>query len=330
MIGTEFLFGQGLGNQLFCYVTARCVALDRRYEFCTAGRVHFGDRRYDDRGLYFMDLDLGRECSREDFARVYTEKSKRVYLKTCAHDRKHGCDISLYDPGLAAVPDGTLLYGNMQSERYFIHHREEIKKWLKVEPEYDSYEFSRDDLCVINMRGSEYAGLKELFLTRKYWLRGMVNMRKINPAMRFMVVTEDVATARKVLPEVPAYHFDVAKDYVTIKNARYLLLSNSSFAFFPAFTSDTVRTIIAPKYWARHNVSDGYWSTGQNIYTGWTYQDRSGRLFTSAECLAEFEDYQRRTGIYQKETYPIEESQLGQMAGRAKGVLNAMFRRKEP
>ena len=36
MIGTEFIDGQGLGNQLFCYVTARAVALENGCEFGTA------------------------------------------------------------------------------------------------------------------------------------------------------------------------------------------------------------------------------------------------------------------------------------------------------
>ena len=38
MIGTEFLQGQGLGNQLFCYVSARCIAEDLGADFATAGQ----------------------------------------------------------------------------------------------------------------------------------------------------------------------------------------------------------------------------------------------------------------------------------------------------
>ena len=62
-------------------------------------------------------------------------------------------------------------------------------------------------------------------------------MRKIRPDMEFLAVTDDVEAAYKILPEVKAVRNDIGKDYVTIKNARYLLLSNSSFAVFPAFTS---------------------------------------------------------------------------------------------
>ena len=41
MVGTEFIDGQGLGNQLFCYVTARAVAKERGFAFGTAGQECF-------------------------------------------------------------------------------------------------------------------------------------------------------------------------------------------------------------------------------------------------------------------------------------------------
>ena len=92
----------------------------------------------------------------------------------------------------------------------------------------------------------------------------------------------------------------MAKDYSILKNARYLLLANSSFAYFPAFTSDTVEYIIAPKYWARHNVSDGYWASEQNIYSGWHYMDRKGRVFSDEECRHELEAYKKKSGRYRR------------------------------
>ena len=126
----------------------------------------------------------------------------------------------------------------------------------------------------------------------------MKNMRKINPNMRFMIITNDVKEAEKLIPGVKAYNFDLAKDYSIIKNAKYLLLANSSFTYFPAFTSDTVKKIIAPKYWARHNVSDGYWASEQNIYSDFVYMDRKGKLFTAEECRKELEEYKKTSKNY--------------------------------
>jgi len=298
MIGTELLAGQGLGNQLFCYVTTRCIAMDNQLPFSILGSETVANNMHSSCGMYFMDLDYGLPSSKEDYSQVYYEKEDRIFLGNSRHDLTHGCYVTGVDEKLLHPADGTLLYGNMQAERYYISHKEEICRWLKVKEEYDCMEYSRDNLCILHLRCSDYLGSPELYLRKKYWLDGMKNMKKINPHMEFMIITNDVKEAGRLLPGIPAYNFDLAKDYAIIKNAKYLLLSNSSFAYFPAFTSNTVKYILAPKYWARHNVSNGYWASEQNIYQGWHYQDRHGRVFSYEECLAELEDYKAGSALY--------------------------------
>lgn len=300
MIGTEFIDGQGLGNQLFCYVTARAIALENGYEFGTAGQERFAVNIHSDRGMYFMDVDLGHAISEEekkDFS-VCHDAEVRLYLGNSKHDLTHGCYVAGAEPALHHVADHTLIYGNMQDESYFIKYLPQVKEWLRVKPEYDSYEYSRENLCVINMRGGEYTGSPELLIGRKYWLHGIAKMRKVRPDMEFVIITDDVKTAEKMLPGIEAHHFDIAKDYVTLKNAHYLLLSNSSFACLPAHTSETLKLAIAPKYWARHNVSDGYWASEQNIYSLFHYMDRRGRMYTAEECRRELQEYKKNSSKY--------------------------------
>ena len=298
MIGTEVTYGDGLGNQLFRYITARCIAKERGEEFAVLGRETFANNMHSDCGLYFMDLDYGRDVKREDFEQIYYEKEKRLYLGNSKHDLQHGAYVAGTDYDMYNVPSNTLLMGNMQSEEYYLKYKEEIREWLRVKPEYDCYDFSQDDLCILHLRCTDYMDCPELFIKKSYWKQGMKNMRKINPNMRFMIITNDVKEANKILPGIPAYNFDLAKDYSIIKNAKYLLLANSSFTYFPTFTSETVKYIIAPKYWARHNVSDGYWSSEQNIYTGFHYQDRKGKIFTAEECRKELEEYKKTSKKY--------------------------------
>lgn len=300
MIGTEFIDGQGLGNQLFCYVTARAVAEENGYEFGTAGQERFAVNIHSNRGMYFMDVDLGYSISEEEKKTFdcYEDMETRLFIGNSRHDMEHGCYIAGADEGIHHVKDNTLIYGNMQDESYFIPYLPQVKQWLKVKPEYDSYEFSRENLCIINMRGGEYTGSPELFIDKKYWQNGIKEMKKIRPDMEFMIVTDDEEAAGKMLPGIPAHHFDIGKDYVTIKNAHYLLLSNSSFACLPAHTSDTLKFAIAPKYWARHNVSDGYWASEQNIYSLFHYMDRKGKLFTADECRSELEEYKKHSAKY--------------------------------
>ena len=288
MLATEILRGQGIGNQLFCYVTARSIAHTRGLDFGVKDTGWSGDKRYNQSGFYWFDLDWGQEVP--DGLDVYYEKEVRKKLNTCHHDMTVGCDVRGYDQGLMDVPDNTI-FGNMQDEKYFDHNKELVKEWLKVKEEYDTYEYMDDDVCVLNYRGGEYVGFHELYLTREYWLNAMENMTKINPNMKFVTITDDVKASQAMLPEIPAYHFTVDKDYAIIKNSKHVILSNSSFPFFAVYTSDTIENIIAPKYWARHNVSDGYWAMSQNIYSGWTYQDRDGNLSTAEECVKELEKY---------------------------------------
>ena len=298
MLGIEVQEGFGFGNQLFFYITTRCIALDKGYQFSVLDPEHFANNMHSDCGLYFMDLDMGLPSKKEDYQKIFYEKETRLFAGNSRHDLTHGVYVTDTDEKMFEIEDNTLIYGNLQAEDYFISHRDEIKKWLAVKPEYDCKEYSRDNLCVLHLRCSDYMGSPELFLRRKYWLLGMKQMKKINPDMEFMIITNDVKEAGKLLPGIPAYNFDLAKDYSVLKNAKYLLLANSSFAYFPAFTSDTVKYILAPKYWARHNVSDGYWASEQNIYAGWHYMDRKGKVYTAKECKKELDEYKRTSKRY--------------------------------
>lgn len=314
MLGTEIFKGAGLGNQLFFYVTTRCIAKDLGYDFGLITPENFANNIHSDCGLYFMDLDLGKPAEREDFCQVYEEKEDRLFRGNSKHDLTHGCYVSGTDEQMFSVKDGTLLIGNMQAEEYYIRHKEEVKEWLRVKEEYDCKDYCRDDLCIIHLRCSDYLGSPELYLKKKYWLHGMENMKKIHPDMKFMIITNDVKEAGKILPGIPAYNFDLAKDYAILKNARHLLLANSSFAYFPVFTSETVQNVIAPKYWARHNVSNGYWVSEQNIYTGFLYQDRKGRLFTAGQCREELAAYKERSAAYKRLNQKL--TGIGLLAGK--------------
>ena len=68
MIGTKLSKGQGLGNQLFCYVTARCIAEKRGLDFSILGGETLANNIHSQCGLYFMDLDLGAPAREEDFS----------------------------------------------------------------------------------------------------------------------------------------------------------------------------------------------------------------------------------------------------------------------
>jgi len=272
MIVNEMWTGSGLGNQLACYVTTRCIAIDKGYDFGIAHPERF-------KGASFLKhLDFGKPVIGgftpvegkaptqlpEGITNYYTEK--RICLP-------NGMVVTPYDNVLINIQDNTKIDGTMQGEDYYKKHKDEVKEWLKV----DLLDLP-DDLCVINFRGGEYVGLSVCFLRKKYWDDAINNMREIKNGIKFHVVTDDPITARKFFnDDIPITH-ELSNDYKMIHSAHYLILSNSSFAIFPAWLNPKLKFCIAPRYWARHNDSDGHWCLEQNYVKDWCYQDREGKL----------------------------------------------------
>ena len=290
MIVTEIYNGQGLGNQLWCYVVTRVIAKDKNYDFGIKSPEKF---KCND----FMNIDFGKKVI-GGYSLYEGGKPIRLPegIKHYYNEKKilhpiNGVDIRIYDEKLINIRDNTKIDGIMQVEKYIAHRKEEIREWLRVKKEYECYDFSDDNICIINFRGGEYISIPNVFLPKKYWDDAMINMRKINKNLRFVVITDDVITAKKFFPNLDVLHFSISKDYVIIKNAHYLILSNSSFAFFPAWLNENLKACISPKYWSQYNTSDGFGGCGYNIIKGWMYQNRDGKLEDYNSCTKELEEY---------------------------------------
>ena len=290
MIVNELYNGSGLGNQLWRYTVTRTIALNNGYEF---GIMH--PERF--KAPKIMDLDFGHPVIGgtgpeggppltlpEGIERYYEEKSliHPVYK----------CDCRLYDPGLANVSDNTKIDGNMESEKYLEGRKDQIREWLKIRKDRQIYDFKRDNICVLAFRGGEYRGVPDLFLPRDYWEKAMQLMLSRNSNMQFIVVTDDPMTARNMFPHIPTYHFDGETDWILVRNAKNIILSNSSFAWIPTWINDEVINVVAPKYWSRYNISDGFWEQGDSLTKGWEYIGRDGGFYSYEECKKEKDKYE--------------------------------------
>lgn len=251
--------GSGLGNQLHRYVATRVLAEDMGYDFGMVAPENF-------KGSSFMNLPMGKP-----FPGTYTvgEGGEVIPISSLASfsEKKiteNGVDIRGYDPDFNFIADNTVIDGEFQDERYFVHMGDEIKDWLQVE-----YLGMPNDVCVIGFRGGEFQHFPDLFLPESYWNTAMAVMRSINPQMKFHVVTDDPELARRLFPpEVKVLH-EIGTDWRMVRHARYLIIANSSFYILPAILNENVQKVIAPRYWARHNT--GTWSTRQNFYTKFSY-----------------------------------------------------------
>jgi len=193
-------------------------------------------------------------------------------------------DFYPFQDNVFDIPDNTKIVLRCgQDARYL--EKDKIKKWLRIKPEYqimsnqilqENHIELDEDLCVLNARGGEYIGVSYLFLGKKYWDDAMRHMKSINSNMRFIVVTEHPEFYRSFF-DLPVYHFNIFCDYFIIHNAKNLILSNSGFGLFPAWTNDKVDNVIAPMHWARHNL--GVWANSSVWTFGnekWKWLDSDG------------------------------------------------------
>lgn len=273
-------FTGNFGNHIWQYAVTRAIAKKKNLEWGFT-RYIYGDYFGGKDQMDFLDLDYGKPV--ENIINIYEEKYK-------IYHHVDGVRIYLFD-NFENLQDNTKLFGCWQSEKYFIDIKDEVKDWIQIKKNID---FNRvilnDNTCVINVRGGEYIGLKPVLINQKYWDDSVAYIKSINSNVNFLVITDDVTYSRTLFPNFECVHYSIAEDYYAINKAKYLILSNSSFAYFPAWLNTNAEVIIAPKYWARFNVSDGYWANSFIMTEGWTYMDREGNIQNYDQVIDELKN----------------------------------------
>lgn len=294
-----------IGNHMWQYAVCRTVAEKLGYDWGinpTTSHDYFGGKSQ----MTFMNVDYGKEVS--GITNEYHESWR-------THQHVDAVNITMLQPSLYEISDNTILLGDngavggiYQSEDYIIDRKEDIKKWFEIKEEsateYDKILADHgvtldDNTCVINFRGGEYRSLANVIVRRKYWEDAAIQMLGYNPDMKFVVITDDVKTASDFMPSMTkVIHVDVGFDYYVVNQAKWLIISNSTFGWWAAWLNENCNQVIAPKYWSRHNVSDGYWATGDSYTRGFMYMDREGNLQDFDTCKAQVIDYYEKNNIF--------------------------------
>lgn len=288
------------GNNMWYYVICRIIAEKSEYEWgVNPNPTH--DYFNGMNQMYFMNVDYGKQVivngkdqhglnTYEGIPNRYSDKHKEhSYLGD-------NCLINMYDPEAFNISDNTMIHLISQSEDYLIDRKSEIIDWFKIKDEYkQSYNNKLtelnihldDNTCVINFRGGEYRSVQHLIARREYWRDSINHMLSINPNMKFVIITDDVDCAKSYIGNYPCYHVDIGFDYYVINQSKYTILSNSSFGWWAAWLNQYSKLIIAPKYWAKHNISNGYWSLGDSYTRCFMYMDRDGNISDYEICKSE-------------------------------------------
>ena len=287
MIGTYFYQGQGLGNQLWSYYTVRLLSILNNSSFSILAPSLF-------KGADFIKIDNGKSVAHpvrsqpnsnlfETFLNYYGEPQV-VYTDEF-------CDVRPFDSRILNVVQNTLIDGYFQSERLgdLVDHN--ISDFFEI-VDVPDLDFLRDqNVCILNVRGGVYKPNRRLSLHRNYWRNGIEFMRRERGVKTFYIVTDDVDYSRTLLPGIAVLEQNTHYDFIALTKATNLIVSNSSFSYFPIRLNNQTPFVIAPMYWARHNVSTGYWACRSNIYKDYHYMDRKSRISNALVCAQEADEF---------------------------------------
>ena len=257
-----------LGNHMWQYAVCRTLAEKNNYEFHIP-RTFLGSE------LFNCSLGTEADLTRQQYVDCYQNNS---YM------------AQFYNPNIVHIQDFTKLVGFFQAERYISENKKNIQEWFTLKQPNNKLINELNllgDVCVINYRGGDYKEIPDVYLGLDYWRSSVEEISKLNNEIKFIVITDDVLAASEVFPNFPVHHFCVADDFFVISHAKYLIIANSTFSWWGAWLNKNSKMIIAPKYWMRHNKSNGWWAPGESITKGFNYMGQDKRLYTSKECIDE-------------------------------------------
>lgn len=308
MIVTELYNGQGLGNQIWCYIVTRSIAKKLGFDFGIMSPHKF-------KGQDFLDIDFGNPVKGGEGPEggppiSLPEEIFGYYREVISSHPKNGVNISKMDPEMYKISDQTKIDGCMQSLDYLKDLN--VSECIKTRDGMEIKDFISDDICVIHVRGGDFMGSTSI-LSGDYYRRAIEEMKKLNSNIRFVVVTDDPGYSRMILPEYEIvggsstgerdsrkaeHHIGgpIWMDWSIIKNSKNLIISSSSFSFWPAFLNSRNGKIIAPMYWGDHKRSDGYWSCWDMIVDGWFYLNSGNSVLSSKECQEKRNKYELENG----------------------------------
>jgi len=272
--------GQGLGNQLWAYAATRSISEKIGARFMVLNPNLF-------KGAGFLDIETGisNDSSQETPRDSWQTFKERLYL-----DRELDYLGAGYDERLIHLQGRVIVEGHLQSERYFFGDMQKPSRYIKIHKAALQAISVPPDTCIINLRGGEYKRQKRFILPISYWHQAIKNMKALTGVDKFMVVTDDAHYAKVLFPDIPVISGCIATCYAALHQAQHVIVSNSTFSYFPIKTGTSSRTVIAPQYWGRHNSHLNRWASIANLYQSWLWQSRSGELFSYEHCLKEAQE----------------------------------------
>ena len=168
------------------------------------------------------------------------------------------------------ITNDVLIDGFFQSEKYFVHNREEILKFINfdfIKKDYidSEYNFLRTKRCTsIHVRRGDYLNFPQHhpIQTLEYYLKGIELLK--NKTDLFVIFSDDIEWCKENLKLKNCVYIVDEKDYIELylmSLCKHNIISNSSFSWWGAWLNkNKKKKVIGPNIWfgpaITHNTSD--------------------------------------------------------------------------
>ena len=228
---------------MFQYAFGRLLAIKCGYEFMVVGKV--AKRKHDNICKNWFDLKRGVDFNKEH---LFTNTLK---------EKKHGVLLKNYS-NLSDVKKDTIVSGFWQSEKYYIDNEKLVEQFFqkktKIYINKTKHIKFNENLCIIHMRVGDYIKKNQSWILPKdFYIKAMNKMLTFNKNIKFKIVTDTITYAKEQFQNIEIVASSPQADFHRIMQAKYKIISNSSFSWWPAWLGHNTSNItIAPEYWINY------------------------------------------------------------------------------
>ena len=255
-----------LGNQMFQYASLRGIAANRGFNFCIPPEHVFGE------------IDSNVKNSETNIHTAFDLSKCNKVGNPILYERVEESGYHFDENIFNNCPDDVDLYGYFQSEKYFKHIEEDIRKDFSFKPEIVdsckeiiSNEMGSTELISLHIRRSDYLQLQSFHPVPpiEYYIEALKKL----PNLPVFIFSDDPEWC-SMRSEFDADKFLISEsndadfDMCLMSMCKYHIIANSSFSWWGAWLAKS-KKVIAPKIWfgpslMEHDTSDLYcegWET---------------------------------------------------------------------
>jgi len=252
-----------LGNQMFQYAfaLAQQKRLDKNFYLHKIFRIRIGQYFNVPKKYYFFHyLQRGVFLVSTGFKPVIVSQDQSAQVSAT---------LSLFNK------DNILIDGFFQSESFFDIVKDDIKKQFTIKKEYqvNIRDLTKNQLenIVIHIRRTDYInwGNEELgynlALPEMYYSNAMAQLD--TAGKNIILISDDILFAKKAFPIADAIYSENNSeifDLQLLMQADYIILSNSTFAWWGAYLNTKVKTVYSPQYWLGFKINKE-WPAGISL-----------------------------------------------------------------